>query len=174
MTIEQPMFPPRRNNPFRIVGGFETAGSEKPIANRRGRVIDDEPELPPMRNDWRTREGVKKHIAKHVEARAAYAKAVAWTAAAEAQKLPLAQIEQAHLDTFHLYQEMQECARSLVICMPTDPRALVDLLMYLEKHFTTLPQEVNGRSLAFDLLRTVRLSLRAVARYGKYDKDDDE
>jgi hypothetical protein len=83
-------------------------------------------------------------------------------------------IEQARLDTFGLYQEMQECARGLVVVMPTSPRALVDLLLYLEKHFTTLPQEVNGRSLAFDLLRTVRLSLRKIAQYGKYEKDDDE
>jgi hypothetical protein len=26
--------------------------------------------------------------------------------------------------------------------MPTDPKALVDLLMYLEKHFSILPQEI--------------------------------
>jgi hypothetical protein len=60
--------------------------------------------------------------------------------------------------------------------LPADqaPGALVDLLLYLEKHFTTLPREVNGRSLAFDLLRTVRLSLRKIAQYGKYEKDDDE
>jgi hypothetical protein len=155
MTIERPTFPPREN-PFRIVGGTDASGSEKPI-RRRGRVIDDEPEVPNLKNDWRRRK----------------ASAVAWTIAAEAQNLPLANIEQAHLNSFKLYQEMQEAARSLVICMPTSPRALVDLLLYLEKHFTTLPQEVNGRSLAFDLLRTVRLSLRAVARYGKYDKDDE-
>jgi hypothetical protein len=165
------MFPPREN-PFRIVGGTDASGSEKPI-RRRGRVIDDEPEVPNLKNDWRSPEGVKRQIAKHVAAREAYASAVAWTIAAEAQNLPLANIEQAHLNSFKLYQEMQEAARSLVICMPTSPRALVDLLLYLEKHFTTLPQEVNGRSLAFDLLRTVRLSLRAVARYGKYDKDDE-
>jgi hypothetical protein len=118
--------------------------------------------------------GSQKTIAKHVAARDAYAKSVAWTLAAEAQNLPLVQIEQARLDTFGLYQEMQECARGLVVVMPTSPRALVDLLLYLEKHFTTLPQEVNGRSLAFDLLRTVRLSLRKIAQYGKYEKDDDE
>ena len=108
--------------------------------------------------------GSQKTIAKHVAAQEAYASAVAWTIAAEAQNLPLANIEQAHLNSFKLDQEMQEAARSLVICMPTSPRALVDLLLYLEKHFTTLPQEVNGRSLAFDLLRTMRLSLRADAR----------
>ena len=68
---------------------------------------------------------------------------------------------------------MQECGRSLVICMPTDPRALVDLLLYLEKNFSILPQEISGRSLAFDLLRTTRLSLRKVARYGKHKQDDD-
>jgi len=48
--------------------------------------------------------------------------------------------------------------------MPTDPRALVDLLMYLEKNFS---MEICGRSLAFDLLRILRLSLRAVTKYGK-------
>ncbi len=69
---------------------------------------------------------------------------------------------------------MQQRGRSLVICMPHDPRALVDLLLYLEKNFTTLPLEVDSRSLAFDLLKTMRLSLRKVSKYGKYDKEDDE
>jgi hypothetical protein len=31
-----------------------------------------------------------------------------------------------------------------------------------------------GRSLAFDLLKTVRLLLRKVARYGKNDKSDED
>jgi hypothetical protein len=49
--------------------------------------------------------------------------------------------------------------------MPTDRRALVDLLLYLEKNFSVLPQEFCGRSLAFDLLRTMRL--RKYEGYGK-------
>lgn len=171
MTIKRPMFPAPRDNPFRLVGGTEATISSSKKPRGRSIEIDDEPEIAPPR--WQTREGVREKIEKHVEARAEYAKAVAWTIAAASQNLPQAQLEQAHLDTFKLYEEMQECARSLVICMPTDPRALVDLLMYLERHFTTLPQEVNGRSLAFDLLRTVRLSLRAVAKYGKYGADAD-
>jgi hypothetical protein len=62
--------------------------------------------------------------------------------------------------------------------MPTDPKGLVDLLMYIEKNFTSLPAEVvcggdfggmpRVESLAFNLLRTMRLSLRAVAKYGKH------
>jgi hypothetical protein len=61
----------------------------------------------------------------------------------------------------------------LLVVMPTDPKALVDLLMYLEKNFSVLPPEIaagasNGESLAFDLLRTVRLSLRQIAKYGKH------
>ena len=55
----------------------------------------------------------------------------------------------------------------LLIVMPTDPKALVGLLLYLEKNFSVLPQEVVGRSLAFDLSRTMRLSLRAAVKYGK-------
>jgi hypothetical protein len=38
---------------------------------------------------------------------------------------------------------------------------------YLEQNFSVLPQEFHGRSLAFDLLRTLRLSLRKYAGYGK-------
>ena len=51
--------------------------------------------------------------------------------------------------------------------MPTERRALVDLLLYLEKNFTVLPQEISDRSLAFDLLRTMRLSLRKYEKYGQ-------
>jgi hypothetical protein len=57
--------------------------------------------------------------------------------------------------------------RNLLIVMPTERRALVDLLLYLEKNFTILPQESSGRSLGFDLLRTMRLSLRKVEKYGQ-------
>jgi hypothetical protein len=53
-----------------------------------------------------------------------------------------------------------------MIVMPTDRRALVALLLYLEKNFGVLPQEFCGRSLAFDLLRTMRLSLRKIEGYG--------
>jgi hypothetical protein len=56
------------------------------------------------------------------------------------------------------YREMQQAARHLLIRMPTDPKGLVDLSMYLEKNFSVLPQEVihggSGQSLAGDLLRT--------------------
>jgi hypothetical protein len=67
---------------------------------------------------------------------------------------------------------MQEAARNLLICMPTDLKGLVDLLLYMEKNFSTLPQEIihagNGsQSLALDLLRTVRLSLRQITKYAK-------
>jgi hypothetical protein len=68
---------------------------------------------------------------------------------------------------------MHESARHLLICMSTDLRALVDLLMYPEKNFSVLPLELwqNGgsSSLAFYMLRTMRLSLRRVAQYGKYE-----
>jgi hypothetical protein len=71
---------------------------------------------------------------------------------------------------------MQNAARHLLICMPTDPKGFVDLLMYLEKNFSVLPQEITHgasatQSLGFDLLRTVRLSLRAIAKYGKHGPD---
>jgi hypothetical protein len=135
---------------------------------RGGRAVSELEEAAPAKSDWRNREGVQKAIREHEEARRAYAKAVAWLAAAEEEGLPMANIEAARKDTAQLYAEMQVRAAGLVISMPTEPRALVDLLMYLEKHFSILPQEVNGRSLAFFMLRTVRLSLREVARYGKY------
>lgn len=93
--------------------------------------------------------------------------------AAEAENLPQANIEAARSETQVLYQEMQEAARHLLINMPTDPKGLVDLLLYLEKNFSFLPLELpHGQgatqSLAFDLLRTVRLSLRWIAKYAKH------
>jgi hypothetical protein len=83
--------------------------------------------------------------------------------------LPAAQIADAQLKAFEAYSEMTEAARRLFVVMPTEPKALVDLLLYLEKNFSILPPEIacgasNGQSLAFDLLRTARLSLRAIRR----------
>jgi hypothetical protein len=164
MTIERPMFPPRRDNPFRLVGGVDVAQERTiPAAHH----YDD----PPAKIAWRTRDDVRTAIREHEEARARYGRAAAWTAAAEEDGLPAANIEQARQDPAQLYAEMQESARSLVIAMPTDPKGLVDLLMYLERHFSILPQEVNGRSLAFFMLRTVRLSLRGIGNYGKVGSD---
>jgi hypothetical protein len=100
-------------------------------------------------------------------ARAAYGKAVAWEAAAESENLPPTQIEEARKRTAKAFEEMQWRGRNLVIAMPTDRRALVDLLMYLEKNFSVLPQEICGRSLAFDLLRIMQMSLRKSEGCGK-------
>ena len=86
---------------------------------------------------------------------------------AESQNLPPAQIEEARQRTAQAFEEMQYRGRALVIVMPTEHKALVDLLLYLEQNFSLLPQEVHGRSLAFDLLRTLRLSLRKYEGYGK-------
>jgi hypothetical protein len=89
--------------------------------------------------DWRSREGVQRGIDAHVAARDRYAKGVAWLAAAKAENLPPADIEAAREDLAVLYVEMEEYARGLLICMPTDPKALIDLLMFLENNFSTLP-----------------------------------
>jgi hypothetical protein len=118
---------------------------------------------------------VQGDIDAHVKARKAYGKAVAWEAAAQGEDLPAYRIEEARANTAMAYREMQEAARHLLICMPTDPKALVDLLLYLEKNFSVLPQEITQgagatQSLAFDLLRTVRLTLREIAKYGKHGK----
>ena len=45
--------------------------------------------------------------------------------------------------TAEAYQKMGEAARNPLICMPTDLKGLVDLLMYLGKNFSVLPQEVT-------------------------------
>jgi hypothetical protein len=62
---------------------------------------------------------------------------------------------------------MRYRGRNLLICMPTEGRALVDLSLYLERNFSVLPQEISSRSLAFSLLRTLRLSLRKHEKYGQ-------
>jgi len=143
------------------------------VPKRRAVPIANEPEdEAPIKSDWRSRECVQRGIDEHKACRDRYAKAVAWLAAAEAENLPPANIEAARQEQVVLYGEMQASARNLLICMPTDPKALVDLLLYLERNFSVLPQEIMrgggaGESLAFYLLRTVRLSLRPIARYGK-------
>jgi hypothetical protein len=123
----------------------------------------------------RSRESVRRDIDAHIKARKVYAQAVAWAIAAEEQGLPQAQIDQALNDTREFHLEMEQAARDLLTCLPTDLRALVDLLMYLEQNFSVLPEEIqrgkNSESLAFRLLRTVRLSLRSIARYGKSGAD---
>jgi hypothetical protein len=168
MTLERPS----EKSALRLVGGvdFTPKAVEPSLPKRRRTVaIDLEPEeTPAAKMHWRTRELVREDIKLHMEARAAYGQAVAWESAAESEKLPQDQIEEARQRTAMAFNYMGHRGRHLVVCMPTDPRALVDLLMYLEQNFSVLPQEISGRSLAFHLLRTMRLSLRKAEKYGKY------
>jgi hypothetical protein len=143
--------------------GSRTEQPEAPVERdreRRGRL------------SRRDREAVQSDIDRHLASRQAYGQALARVTAIEDGHLPEAQMADAQLKAFEAYSEMTEAARRLLVVMPTDPKALVDLLMYLEKNFSVLPPEIatgasNGQSLAFDLLRTVRLSLRDIAKYGK-------
>jgi hypothetical protein len=77
-------------------------------------------------------------------------RAVAWLAAAEDGNLPAANIEATRDDTIGLEMELEEAARSLATTEPHDRRALIDLLMYMEKHFSLLPHEVNVLQLRED------------------------
>ena len=118
--------------------------------------------------EHRTRDDVQKDINAHIAARAAWARAEAWLAEADAQELPAGEIEEARAQAAVTFQELTWRGRHLLIAMPTDLKALVDLLMYLEKHYSILPQETCGKALGLDLLRTMRLSLRAIAKHGKH------
>lgn len=116
----------------------------------------------------RVQAAVQRDIDRHVAARRVYGQALVKVAAIEDG----VQIADAHLKAYEAYAEMTEAARMLLVVMPTDLKALVALLLYLEKNFSLLPPEVacgasNGQALAFSLLQTVRLSLREIGKYGK-------
>lgn len=119
---------------------------------------------------YRSRDRVKEDIEKHIEARDLHNKAVAWEAAAESQNLPQCQIEQARERTAKACSEMHYRARMLIVCSPTDTRGLVDLLLYLEQNWTVMPPGFDHKSTAFNLLRSVRLSLRGVHKHEREGK----
>ena len=83
----------------------------------------------------RDREAVQSDIDRHVAARRAYEQALARVTAIEDGNLPTAQIAEAHLKAFVAYTEMTEAARNVLVVMPTDLKALVDPLLYLEKNY---------------------------------------
>ena len=166
------------------LSAFKDAQSPKPSENgtkigrpySRGRQVPEDPgEKQTEELCFRHRATVKRDIEAHIEARRTYQAAVSWLAAAEAEHLSIASIEAAREDIRKFHAEMVDAARSLVNVLPTDLKALCDLTMYLEKNFTSLPADVviagdfggvpRVESLAFHLLRAVRLSLRHVARY---------
>jgi hypothetical protein len=103
---------------------------------------------------------VAERIEDHREAVFAYSRAVAWEAAAADLNLP-SKLEEARQRTAEASNKMHHQAWRLFIIAPTDLRALVDLLMYLEKNFSTLPATIthggsSEQSIAFSLLRTMR------------------
>lgn len=161
MTIERPMFPPRRENPFRLVGGADVAQENASPAERH---YDD----PTEKIAWRGHDDVQRAIRRHEVARQEYGRAAAWLAEVElAGTYPATVVETARHEAIKTFEEMNLWGRSLIVSMPTDAKGLVDLLMYMEKHFSILPQEIVGRSLALELLKIVRMSLRRIAKYGK-------
>jgi hypothetical protein len=103
---------------------------------KRGRASPGSSKPQEEASNWRSREHIQEDIELHIAARVAYGKAVAWEAAAESENLPPAQIEEARQRTAKAFEEMRYRGRNLLICMPTERRALVDLLLYLEKNFT--------------------------------------
>jgi len=100
MTIERPMFPPQRDNPFRLVGGVDVRS--EPRAKR--------PEPKPEESfEWRGRDDVARFIRMHQDARTAYSRAALWAAQAEAEKLPPSQIDEARTTALLAGAELAEC-----------------------------------------------------------------
>ncbi|TFV75311.1 hypothetical protein E4K64_16545 [Bradyrhizobium frederickii] len=149
------------SNLIRFPGGSNAARASSNAA------ADDGPTQASRDRQW-----VLQDIQRHVAARDAYTQAALRAALMAEQNMPVAQIGQANLEAVQAYEEMREAARNLLLVMPTELTALIDLLLYLERNFSILPMEIThasgcGQSLAFDVLRTVRLSLRKIAQYGK-------
>jgi hypothetical protein len=130
MTIERPVFPPRDG--ATVINLFSANRCAKPVP---------EPEL--EGRGWRDRASLKRDIEAHIGARQAYQLAVSWLAAAEAENLPTANIEAAREDERKLHAEMVEAAQMLLIVTPHDPKALINLTLYLEQNFTALPSEMT-------------------------------
>ncbi|MDF0494851.1 hypothetical protein [Bradyrhizobium yuanmingense] len=61
------------------------------------------------------------------------------------QSARVAQLEAAREATAEAYRELDWAGHALVATTPADPKALVDLLLYMEKNFGTLPQEWADR-----------------------------
>jgi hypothetical protein len=120
------------DNIFTFPGLFPNRGRANP-------VFSEPQEEVPKKVHWRTCEHIREDIEMHIAAREAYGKAVAWEVAAESENLPPAQVEEARKRTAEAFEEMRYRGRQLVIVMPTDRRALVDLLLYLEENFSVLP-----------------------------------
>lgn len=147
---------------------FPGSSERKPTAAKPAPTAAESSPGETLYGPSRSRSAVQADIDAHIRARKAYGKAVAWEAACRDEDAVEYQREEAREHTEHAYREMKDVARHLLICMPTDPKGLVDLLLYLEQNFSVLPDEITSgshksESLAFNLLRTVRLSLREIS-----------
>jgi hypothetical protein len=147
---------------------FPGSSERKPTAAKYAPRAAESSPGEPLHGPSRSRSAVQADIDARTRARKAHGKAVAWEAACRDGDAVQYQLEEAREHTEHAYREMKDAARHLLICMPTDPKGLVDLLLHLEQNFSVLPNEITSgshksESLAFNLLRTVRLSLRGIS-----------
>ena len=115
-----------RTQTFRLVGGTDEALPKAAKSRRRQAAVevDDKPE--DREPGYRDRATVKREIDQHIAARKAYQQGVSWIAAAEAENLPVANIEAAREDLRQLHAEMVEASRQLVIVIrPTSRRCAI-------------------------------------------------
>jgi hypothetical protein len=191
MTIERPMFPPRREaSPFRLVAGIDFAPSPEtqaaaPAENRsrrkpRGPYKDRKNGLPIIDPEGEE-DKIFRYIAKHRAAAIHYDRCVDIECEAEG-KVSDDEFFYLQHNTRLAYDELMLWARCVVIDRPTTRRGLIHQARYLASQFddldggnkggcTYLPEAIGERPWPMAFLQSLAKGLRKMA--GEIDPQDE-
>jgi hypothetical protein len=181
MTIERPMFPPRRDNPFRVVGGIDFTPLPEPMPaqskrERRGRArtawhTDGLPVIDPAGEQ----DHIFRHIAEHRAAIAHYDHCVTVENDAEG-KVSADEHFYIQQNTSAAFDRLMLWARCVIASHPTTRRGLIHQARYLAAQFSEhvgrdagacqniyLPTQINDRPWVATFLRSLAAGLRKMS-----------
>jgi hypothetical protein len=191
MTIERPMFPPRRDaSPFRVVAGIDFAPSAETAApapaqgrrKRRGAYNKDRKPIEyqnglPVIDPEGEEDRIFRHIAEHRAAVAHYDRCVDIEGEAEG-KVSEDEFFYLQHNTRNAFDTMMLWARAVIGCCPTTRRGLIHQARYLVSQFneedggcTYLPEMIGDRPWPMAFLRHLATGLRKMA--GELDPQDE-
>jgi hypothetical protein len=181
MTLERPMFPPRRGSVFRVVAGIDFAGSPAAEVTAPAKPRAQKPRAPhkdrrPIEYQEGEEDGIFRSIAEHRAAVAHYDRCVDIQGEAEG-KVSDDEFFYLEHNTSDAFETMMLWARAVIIGRPTTRRGLIHQARYLASQFSEhvgwdegacqllyLPDNINDRPWFAAFLQRLAAGLRKMGR----------
>jgi len=183
MTIDRPMFPPRRDNPFRLVGGNDFTPPPEPTPSQSKRIKRRGPykgtafhsDGLPVIDPAGEKDQIFRYIAEHRAAITHYDQCVTAENDAEGEASANEFLYLQH-NTKNAFDRLMLWARCVIVHRPTTRRGLIHQARYLGAQYSKhvgwdeggcqtiyLPEQINDRPWVASFLRSLSSGLRKMS-----------